>query len=1110
MFNRGVDELLESLPTLGELDPDGVRRMLTRAWLEAVDHRDLGGPEAEGEAFARELRRLATALEVHAILGADVGTETLRACAFVGAEALEVASEISANGVRGEDEPWLFGTQLRFERVEAGLLYLIAGYDANAGIIGRALDQAHGEDRLEPTVSDWALISIVDLLLLRSPARHDLPEPPGDDALLSERVRQAIWRSLGHAINDHLDWLTFGDDGSDAAANQLRELAEQLESRSDGSAGSAHHSDLHHLVLLVAAACDGTAARALRRVTSPDDDGGRFLDYQRRRARTRPLLWPAAADYAAAALPGPHAHAVVSVPTGAGKSAVAELAVAQAVRDGWVLYLAPTNALVGQIRRQLYEVIGKLKGVEVREFLGGSEYTELAGEALGDIADRQVLAMTPEKCSLALRQSPEVFERLALCVVDEAHTLGARDARAVIAELVVSEVLHRAPTTRVLMMSALLGNPDELQRWLTGATGLEAVVVDRPWRPTRTLRAIAGFDEEQADAAAESAQAELEQLPASRKKVVFEAPLALLAGLQGAWRSSDSADYALVRTSITSPLGWHRSKGAILKGYRNPAVRSLVQALGERGHRVLAFLPRSRHDSFSLARDIDGFSTSEEVALSDAIMALLRLADAELGVPSMLRDALDKRVAVHTSAMLREEQRASELAFEAEIAWALFATGTLAQGLNLPATAVLIGGTEIGWDKEATEAEKARRARAQLLNAIGRAGRANVAARSMAIVVPNQALAFNPQTNAAETVEEAKFLQEEDASSDVSSQLDGLIAKALDGSLDMTTMSAPEQTAFAFLSFAAGNGDAEGVLSRSWAAQRAGAAQRADEVANVLGRLGQGFLADAHAPEWVALAAHRAGLALPEAAALHNALREWLTDHPAPRSIDAWAATLMAVLRSLPLSALQRVLPPGPYKSTALAGSWSDDSSERDAGWSAWELTLTAWLRGDALLDVAAQAHQRDLEANAKRGQSDPLPRILRVANDGFGFGLATAAGTLGAIVSAGQETEGDDPWAMPPDAARPLALLPLAIRLGAGTPLSIAWMRAGARPRVVAHLLSRRVETPPNLNELDDDTLRTWARSRLDEIADQNLDPAQNPEERALLAAMIIARSVT
>lgn len=1107
MFNRGVDELLQSLPTLGDLDADDVRRILTRAWLEAVDRRDLGGDGISNEPFVRNLRRLATALEVHAILAPDVDVAATRACAFVAAEALQVANEIASIEGPGST-PWLFGSSERFEQVEAGLLYLIAGYDANAGVLARTLDDSDvdADDDADGTFAGWALSAITDLLLLRAPEDRPTPEPPTDDLPLPQRARRAILQRLGDAVANHLRWLTLTDPGENPGPALLRELIEQLEVRSDGTPEAAPHADLHHLALLLAAACDGTADRALRRVPPPDNDGARFLDYQRRRAATRPLLWPAAADYAAAALPGPKAHAIVSVPTGAGKSAVAELAVAQAVRDGWVLYLAPTNALVGQIRRQLYEVIGRLEGVTVREFLGGSEYTDLAGEALGDITDRQVLAMTPEKCSLALRQSPEAFDRLALCIVDEAHTLGQRDARAVIAELVVSEVLHRAPTARVLMTSALLRNPEALRDWLAEATGIRAVVIDRPWRPTRTLRAIAGFDQEQADEAATAAQEELECLPAHRKKATFQAPLALLAGLQGAWRTNDPADYSLVRTTITAPLIWHRSQGAILEGYRNPAVRSLVQALGEREHRVLAFLPRSKHDSFALARDIEGFADDESADLGDEIEALLRLADAELGAPSALRRALHKRVGVHTGAMLREEQRASELAFEREMAWALFATGTLAQGLNLPATAVVIGGTEIGWDSEATPAEKAQRARAQLLNAIGRAGRANTAARSMAIVVPSRALGFNPQTNATETVAEADFLREEDASTAVASQLDGLIEKALDGTLDMSTMSAPEQTAFAFLSFAAGGGDAEGVLSRSWAVQRAGAAARADEVASALGRLGQRFLEDADAPEWVAVAAHRAGLALPEAAALYHGLRRRLIERAQPHSIGQWTAAMIMVLRGTPLPTLERMLPVAPFKSTAIADAWSHDPDQRDSGWAALAPTLHAWLSGGSLLAVAAAAHGMDVGTNAGRGPRDPLPRILRVVNDGFGFGLAMIAGALGAIVAAGQEAEGDEPWGLQADAARALSLLPLAIRLGAGSPASIAWMRAGARPRAVAHLLSRRVETPA---DLDDDALREWARQRLREIADFTLDVADSLEERRLIAAMLIARTV-
>ena len=833
-------------------------------------------------------------------------------------------------------------------------------------------------------------------------------------------------------------------------------------------------------------------------------DGGRFEDFQRQRASTRPLLWPSAAEYAELALPGPHAHAVVSVPTGAGKSAVAELAIAQAVRDGWVLYLSPTNALAGQIRRQLNEVVGQLSGVTVREFVGGVEYTELEGEDLGIIGERQILVMTPEKCSLALRQNPEAFGRMAFCVVDEAHILGEPGARAVIAELVLSEVLHRAPQARVLMLSALLANPADIAGWLRDATGIDAQVIDSPWRPTRTLRAIAGFDLERSNEVAERAVNSVQALPAHRKNIKFNAPLALFAGLQGAWRTSELVDFAFVPTTIEAPVKYHRDKGLNFDGYLNPTVQALVQGLGEHRHRVLAFLPRNKHYSFLAARDIPGFVGDTSVELGPEINALLVLADAELGTPSALRDALGKRVGVHTSAMLQEERRASELAFEREVAWVMFATGTMAQGLNLPATAVVIGGTKIGWDQSATSEQQRQRERAQLLNAIGRAGRANVAPRSMAIVVPDKVIAFSTETDAATTIQRADFLREEDASTEINSQLDGLIARALDGTLDMTNMSSAEQTAFAFLSYAAEGNDAQGVLRRSWAIQRAAATAQAEEIARVLGQLGSAFLDSRSAPAWVALAAHRSGLALPETARLHGALRQHLADAPPPTTIRQWADTMIAVLRTMPPDELERALPSKPYESTRLAPIWRENVAQRNDGWAALQATLTAWFEGQPLLQVAAQTEQKDPTGKTGRGQQDPLPRTLRVINEGFGFGLAIVAGALGAIVAAGRETDPEGPWLLPADSARALALLPLAVRFGAATPSTIAWIRAGARPRVVAHLLDRLIEAP---SDMDDDDLRSWASRQLKDIADEYIRPATGDEERALITAMLVGR---
>lgn len=1108
MFNRGVDNLLQALPRLGDLDADDVRRMLTRAWLEAVDRRDLGGTGVDGTEVVSDLRRLATALELYAVLVSNVEATTLRASAFVAAEALEVVAEVAALDPEAS-RPWLFGSHSRFERVEAGLLYLIAGYDANAALIGQNLDMPGDRaDLPEAAASTWVLELVRALLLLRLPADAPAPPPPlGAEFPLRERVRYAILMRLGAAARDHLLWLTLASDDGESPVSRLQALISELERLQDGRGGGVQHADLHHLALLLLAAVEGTGGRALRTVPPPPDDSGRFEDFQRQRAATRPLLWPAAADYAEHCLPGPDVHAVVSVPTGAGKSAVAELAIAQAVRDGWVLYLAPTNALAGQIRRQLNEVVGRLPGVTVREFVGGAEYTELEGEDLGVIGQRQVLVMTPEKCSLALRQNPDAFKRMALCVVDEAHIVGESGTRAVIAELVLAEVLHRAPQARVLMLSALLANPGELANWLQDVTGFNAQVVDSPWRPTRTLRAVAGFDQDRGQEALNRAVADLEALPPKRKNVTFGAPLTLFAGLQGAWRTSHLVDFAFAPTKIEAPLKYHRDNGLDGSGYLNSAVQALVQGLGDNRHRVLAFLPRNKHHSFLAARNMPGFGDGS-AEFTPEITALLSLADAELGAPSALREALGKRIGVHTSAMLQQERRASEIAFELELAWAMFATGTMAQGLNLPATVVVIGGTKIGFDQGATTAQERQRERAQLLNAIGRAGRANVAPRSMAIVVPDKAIVFSAETDAEKTIKRAAFLSEEDASTEVHSQLDGLIARALDGTLDLRTMSSTEQTAFAFLSYAAEGNDAQGVLSRSWAVQRAAASGQAGDIAKALGRLGAAFLADRSAPEWVALAAHRSGLPLPETAALYSALRQHLLDQPTPANTREWAEVMIAVLKTMPPAELARALPSDPYRATRLEPIWGDDVLRRAQGWTALQATLGAWFEGKPLIEVAAETERNNPAGKAGRGQQDPLPRVLRVVNEGFGFGLAIVAGALGAIVAAGKETDPDGPWQLPADSARSLSLLPLAVRLGAGTPTTIAWMRAGVRPRAVAHLLDQLLQPPSDVTS--DEDLKAWASRTLMDVADDFVILGRTEDERALIAAMLIARAAS
>ncbi|MDG4787667.1 DEAD/DEAH box helicase [Micromonospora sp. WMMD1102] len=418
MFNRGINALLAALPTIADLTVDQIRRMLSTAWLETTGPR-LGTDQAP-TASSKTLRRLATALELHAILPLQAEQLMVRACAFVAAEALTIAHDLAdADGPDEQTETsngsqfWLFGPERTFERVEAALLYLIAGYDANAALtVSGIVAEDLGDASLEGPIANWAVQRIVGLCRLTPAA--EVAAPTLDQQAYPTRllVRHEVWRRIGVHVADHLDWLMFRTGADPNAGSALRALAERLENRDQVPARPAAHPDLYHLLLLLGTACDETGSRALRTVPPPPQDtGDRFAAYQRDRAPSRPLLWPAAQEYAHAALPGPEAHAVVAVPTNSGKSSVAELAISQALCRGWVLYLAPTNALVGQIRRQIADVFGR---ATVREFLGGAEYTQLGGESLEQIDDRQVLVMTPEKCSLALRQNPEAFAKLAL------------------------------------------------------------------------------------------------------------------------------------------------------------------------------------------------------------------------------------------------------------------------------------------------------------------------------------------------------------------------------------------------------------------------------------------------------------------------------------------------------------------------------------------------------------------------------------------------------------------------------------------------------------------------------------------------------------------------
>ncbi|WP_458188861.1 DEAD/DEAH box helicase [Haladaptatus sp. NG-WS-4] len=155
------------------------------------------------------------------------------------------------------------------------------------------------------------------------------------------------------------------------------------------------------------------------------------------------------------------ANVVASAPTASGKTALAELAICKALRDGGTaLFIAPMRALTNE----------KESEWERFEDLGYSVYV-VTGER--DLNPRRaeradILVMTPEKTDSATRKHDSArysfITDVDCCVIDEVHLLDS-DKRGSVLEVTISR-LRRLCEPRIVALSATMPNVDDVAEWL--------------------------------------------------------------------------------------------------------------------------------------------------------------------------------------------------------------------------------------------------------------------------------------------------------------------------------------------------------------------------------------------------------------------------------------------------------------------------------------------------------------------------------------------------------------------------------------------------------------------------------------------------------------------
>ncbi|MCS6710662.1 DEAD/DEAH box helicase [Brachybacterium sp. EF45031] len=169
---------------------------------------------------------------------------------------------------------------------------------------------------------------------------------------------------------------------------------------------------------------------------------------------------------------------LVAAPTGAGKTVVGEFAVHLALTAGKkVFYTAPIKALSNQ------------KHAELSRWLGAEQVGLLTGD-LSVRPDAPVVVMTTEVLRNMLYAGSDTLEGLGHVVMDEVHYLADRLRGPVWEEV----ILHLPPEVRLVALSATVSNAEEFGAWLQEVRGETDTIVSET-RPVPLWQHVAIDDE---------------------------------------------------------------------------------------------------------------------------------------------------------------------------------------------------------------------------------------------------------------------------------------------------------------------------------------------------------------------------------------------------------------------------------------------------------------------------------------------------------------------------------------------------------------------------------------------------------------------------------------
>lgn len=341
---------------------------------------------------------------------------------------------------------------------------------------------------------------------------------------------------------------------------------------------------------------------------------------------------------------------MVAAPTGSGKTVVAEFGIFQAFRGaGRVFYTAPIKALSNQKYRDLRQTYGNEVGL-------------LTGD-VSENRDARILVMTTEILRNMLLQSPWELDDVECIVFDEIHYLADPDRGTTWEESIILCPDH----IQLICLSATVTNADEIAGWI-GRTHLPIRLITHNQRPVPL--ALYYFHDQS---------------------------LSMVVDHHGRTVRDFSRLGGELRRQPGRP---QRGRGGRdTRALDEPQPREIVDALKAQDLLPAIYFLFSRNDCQLYAEQLammrpDLVSPEQQVQI-DAVLETyaesLRPEDRDLEQVKVMSRLARLGIGFHHAGLLPVLKQLVEVLFSRGLMQIVFATDTLALGVNMPARSVVIG-----------------------------------------------------------------------------------------------------------------------------------------------------------------------------------------------------------------------------------------------------------------------------------------------------------------------------------------------------------------------------------------------------------------------------------